>query len=284
MLNIPLPRLLPTTITAMVVLLVFKCAVLLQGAITLGPKPERVMVAVASAEGAEHIQEAPKPVPPSASQTPSTAGAEKKPGEKKPGEKTIGDKATGDKTTGEKPARPVAAATPPAGPTQTTDAAASSVPAADAPPPVTDGEKALLQELRQRRKELEARADSVTTRESVLVAAEQKLGARVGELQSLQKRLEGLDTAQKQKEDAGWQGLVKLYEAMKPREAATIFNELSMPVLLQVLDRMKDAKAAAVMAAMNPDKARDVTDGLAQMRTGRDQTAVSAPKFGQLGG
>ena len=43
-----------------------------------------------------------------------------------------------------------------------------------------------------------------------------------------------------------------------------------MPVLLQVLDRMKDAKAAAVMAAMNPDKARDVTAELAQMRTGHD--------------
>ena len=45
-----------------------------------------------------------------------------------------------------------------------------------------------------------------------------------------------------------------------------------MPVLLQVLDRMKDAKAALVMAAMNPDKARDVTAELAQMRTGKDVT------------
>ncbi len=57
---------------------------------------------------------------------------------------------------------------------------------------------------------------------------------------------------------------------MKPRDAATIFNDLSMPVLLQLLDRMKDSKAAAVMAAMNPDKARDVTAELAQMRTGHD--------------
>jgi flagellar motility protein MotE (MotC chaperone) len=110
----------------------------------------------------------------------------------------------------------------------------------------------------------------------VLTAAEQKLAERVAELQALQKKLEGLDTAQKQKEEAGWQGLVKLYEAMKPKEAATIFNELSMPVLLQVLDRMKDAKAAAVMASMNPEKARDVTADLAQMRTGHDTSSGSA--------
>jgi flagellar motility protein MotE (MotC chaperone) len=65
---------------------------------------------------------------------------------------------------------------------------------------------------------------------------------------------------------------------MKPKDAATIFNDLAMPVLLQVLDRMKDAKAAAIMAAMNPDKARDVTTELAQMRTGRD--ALGAPLAG----
>ena len=102
------------------------------------------------------------------------------------------------------------------------------------------------------------------------------------ELQILQKKLEGLDTAQKQKEDAGWQGLVKLYEAMKPKDAATIFNDLSMPVLLQVLDRMKDSKAAAVMAAMNPDKARDVTADLAQLRTGHD--VAQTPRSIQAGG
>ena len=115
----------------------------------------------------------------------------------------------------------------------------------------------------------------MATRELVLAATEQKLAARVGELQTLQKKLEGLDAAQKQKEDAGWQGLVKLYETMKPKDAATIFNDLQMPVLLQVLDRMKDAKAAAVMAAMNPDKARDVTAELAQMRTGKDAAQLT---------
>jgi flagellar motility protein MotE (MotC chaperone) len=94
----------------------------------------------------------------------------------------------------------------------------------------------------------------------------------------LQKKLETLDTAQKQKEDAGWQSMVKLYEAMKPRDAAAIFNDLSMQVLLQVMDRMKDAKAAAVLAAMSPDKARDVTGALAQMRTGRDAAAAEGAK------
>ncbi len=141
------------------------------------------------------------------------------------------------------------------------------------PPPVTDAERAVLLELRQRRQELDARDAALAGRESVLAAAEQKVSARVVELQALQKKLEALDAARKEREDASWQGLVKLYEAMKPRDAATIFNDLDMPILLQVVDRMKEAKAAAVLAAMQPDKARDLTAKLAQLRTQRDSPA-----------
>jgi len=136
--------------------------------------------------------------------------------------------------------------------------------------PVSDGEKAVLLELRQRRERLDTREAGLAQRESLLAAAEQKLATRIGELQALQKRLEELDAARRQREDASWQGLVKLYEAMKPRDAATIFDDLDMPVLLQVVDRMKEAKAAPVLAAMRPDKARDLTAQLAQMRIRRE--------------
>lgn len=142
-------------------------------------------------------------------------------------------------------------------------------------PPMSDAEKTVLLDLRQRRQELESRDAALSARESLLAAAEQKLAARVAELQALQKKLEALDAARKEREDASWNGLVKLYEAMKPRDAATIFNDLEMPVLLQVVDRMKEAKAAPVLAAMQPDKARDLTAKLAQMRTQRDGPAGS---------
>jgi flagellar motility protein MotE (MotC chaperone) len=142
----------------------------------------------------------------------------------------------------------------------------ATAPAQAGPPPVTDGEKSVLLELRQRRQDLDTRETTVKQRESVLTAAEGRLTARVDELQVLQTRLEALEAGRKQREDASWQGLVKLYETMKPRDAATIFNDLPMPTLLPIVDRMKDAKAAAILATMNPDKARDVTAQLAQLR------------------
>jgi flagellar motility protein MotE (MotC chaperone) len=238
MAKIPPPRLLPLTITALGALLVLKCGALLQLAVTNGINADAGIVAAANAASTEQVKE--------------SSGQAKE--STKPPATAAGPKAVA-------PEGQAGAAKAPAG-----------------PPPVTESERALLQDLRQRRQDLDKRADTLAARESVLIATEEKLTARVGELQALQKKLEGLDAAQKQKEDAGWQGLVKVYETMKPKDAATIFNDLSMPVLLQLMDRMKDSKAAAVMAAMNPDKARDVTGELAQMRTGRD--ASGAPVAG----
>jgi len=164
-----------------------------------------------------------------------------------------------------------APATPPAGarpavPTQIQ----SAPPSAPAAPAITDGEKTVLQELRQRSRELDAREQAVTAREAVLAAAEHKLDQRVAELQALQKNLEALEAARQQRQDASWQGLVKLYASMKPRDAATIFNDLDTPVLLEVVDRMNERKAAAILAAMQPDRAREVTEKLAAMRLKRD--------------
>jgi flagellar motility protein MotE (MotC chaperone) len=132
-------------------------------------------------------------------------------------------------------------------------------------------------ELRQRRSDLDARDAALASRESMLQAAEHKLQDRVGELEALQKKLEQLDAARKDREDANWRGLVKTYENMKPRDAATIFNDLDMAVLLQVVDRMKEAKAAPVLAAMQPDKARQVTSGLAEMRAKANAMAADPP-------
>lgn len=133
-------------------------------------------------------------------------------------------------------------------------------------PPISAGERALLLDLRKRRAELDAREAALGQREAVLNAAEARLTARLGELDNLQKRLEALDAARRDRDEASWRGLVKLYESMKPRDAGAIFNDLDLPVLLPILDRMKEAKAAAILAAMQPERARLVTAELAQFR------------------
>lgn len=164
----------------------------------------------------------------------------------------------------EKPAPPGAAAkpAPPKPP-----AAKPEPPPPPVEPPVSDAERTLLQDLRARRAALDTREAGIQSREAVLGATEKRLAARVDELQALQTRLEALDQTRRERDEANWRSLVKTYEAMRPRDAAAIFNELDQPVLIQVLDRMKEAKAAPVLAAMLPDRARTATTELAKWRT-----------------
>lgn len=152
-------------------------------------------------------------------------------------------------------------------------AAAAPVPPAPLPPdPVDQAERALLGRLRERRAEIEAKEAAFSARESVLAAAERRLTARLEEMAALQSRLEALERGRGEREEAGWRGLVKTYEAMRPRDAAIVFDELEMPVLLQIVNRMREAKAAPVIGAMRPDRARSLTAELARLRAATNRT------------
>ena len=137
----------------------------------------------------------------------------------------------------------------------------------DLPPPLSDAERGILLDLRHRRLALDARAHDLDQREAELAAADRRLADRVQQLAALQSRLEALESTRQQHNAENWTGLVKVYESMKARDAAAIFDVLDMQVLLQVLDRMQERRAAAVLAAMQPDRARLATQMLAELRT-----------------
>jgi len=150
-------------------------------------------------------------------------------------------------------------------PSPVQNAVQNAVPPPD-PRPVSAAERSLLLDLRRRHEALDARAAMLDQREAVQAAAEAKLNARLDQLATLQARLEALEAVRQEHASENWSGLVHVYEDMKPRDAATIFDALDMQVLLQVLDRMQDRKAAPILAAMQPDRARLATQLLAEMR------------------
>lgn len=133
-------------------------------------------------------------------------------------------------------------------------------------PVISDSERQLLTDLRRRRLELDSRETALAAREASMAAVDNRLAGRVTELTALQQRLETLERDRHERDESSWRGLVKLYESMKPKDAALIFNDLDLPVLLPVVDRMKDAKAGQIFAAMQPDRARQLTAELAQLR------------------
>ena len=130
----------------------------------------------------------------------------------------------------------------------------------------SEREVLLLQELAERRTVLDAREQQLEEREVLLKAAEQRLVEKQTELTSTKEEIVALLKQQDKQEKAKINQLVAIYENMKPKDAANIFNELEMPVLLQVIKNMKERKVAPVIASMSAEKARSLTKELADQR------------------
>jgi flagellar motility protein MotE (MotC chaperone) len=124
----------------------------------------------------------------------------------------------------------------------------------------------LLQRLAERRQQLDARARDLDTREQALALAERRLDGKLQELKALKDQFEALVVERDESHETQLRSLVKIYENMKPKDAAPIFDQLDMPILLDVIERMKEAKVAPILALMNPDRARQVTQDLAVRR------------------
>lgn len=131
---------------------------------------------------------------------------------------------------------------------------------------LTPTEMDVLQKLADRRTMLDGRERDVERREAMLKAAESQIDRKISEMKTLQGTIEGLLRQYNEQEDSKMRSLVKIYENMKPKDAARIFEQLDMGILLEVVERMKEQRVAPVLAEMDPSKARLLTSELAQRR------------------
>jgi flagellar motility protein MotE (MotC chaperone) len=124
-------------------------------------------------------------------------------------------------------------------------------------------ERAILERLQERRQELDQRGRELDIRESLIKAAEKRVEAQLVEV----KQVEGRIAVETQKKDEAEQtrlkGLVTMYENMKPRDAAKIFDRLDLSVLLDVASRINPRSMSEIMAQMSPDTAGKLTIALA---------------------
>ncbi|UDF02725.1 MotE family protein [Asticcacaulis sp. AND118] len=129
---------------------------------------------------------------------------------------------------------------------------------------MSPSELRVIQSLAQRRAELDAREKQMATQEQLIAAAEAKLDGRIKQLGDLKTQVQSLLDQASKTGDEDVARMVKVYESMKPKDAAKVMETLKDDVRLPIASKMKERNLAAMLAQMQPDKARDLTEKLAQ--------------------
>ncbi len=125
----------------------------------------------------------------------------------------------------------------------------------------------LFETLTKRRRSLDEREAMLEKKEALLKATEQEITRKYKEMTQVRNEIKELLNLQTEEEQKRILSLVKVYEGMKAKDAAQIFNTLDMDILIEVMGRMSERKLSPVLAEMDPDRARSVTIFLAEQKS-----------------
>jgi flagellar motility protein MotE (MotC chaperone) len=140
---------------------------------------------------------------------------------------------------------------------------------------VSPSERAILERLQARRQELEQRAREIEIRESLLKSAEKRIEGRVEEMKATEAKI-STATGQKAEQDAArFKGIITMYEGMKPKDAAKVFDRLEMSVLYDIASQIAPRKMSDILGLMQPEAAERLTVELAR-RAGTDKSTSTA--------
>jgi flagellar motility protein MotE (MotC chaperone) len=145
--------------------------------------------------------------------------------------------------------------------------------------PLSPGERAVLERLQERRAEIEARARELDMRESLLKAAEKRVEGRVNELKELEARVNNILKTKDEGDQARFKNLVTMYENMKAKDAAKIFDRLDQRILLEVATQLNPRRMSDILALMTADSAERLTVELATRFKDKAQNPADLPKI-----
>lgn len=115
--------------------------------------------------------------------------------------------------------------------------------------------------------------------EAVLAATETRVTAQVQRLTEVKREVETLMKQRSTLQQEDIRRMVAIYETMKPRDAARIFNDLETDIVIDVLDRMPERRSAPIIAELEDTKAREVTRLVLQRRAlPGDRATPGAPR------
>ncbi|MFB6420765.1 MULTISPECIES: MotE family protein [Bradyrhizobium] len=154
----------------------------------------------------------------------------------------------------------------------------------EAQPQVSASERAILERLQARRQEIEARQREIDIRESLLKSAEKRIENKVEEMKAVETRISATQAEQKAAEAQRMKGLVTMYEGMKPKDAARVFDRLEMGVLIEIASAIAPRKMSDIMGVMSPEAAEKLTVEMARRANGGGDQSASAGDLPKIDG
>ncbi|HEY7230730.1 MAG TPA: flagellar protein FlbB [Pseudolabrys sp.] len=134
------------------------------------------------------------------------------------------------------------------------------------------GERAILERLQSRRQELDTRNRELEMRENLLKAAEKRLEAKVAELKNTESRVSTAMGTRDKVEAERFKSIVSMYENMKSKDAARIFDRLDMKILVDVSTQINPRKMSEILGQMSPETAERLTVELANRASAQPKT------------
>lgn len=141
---------------------------------------------------------------------------------------------------------------------------------------LSPAELQVLQNLGARRGELDQRENDLDTQLALMAAAEAKLDAKIKSLTGLKGDIQGLMGQADQAQEAEIARMVKVFESMKPKDAAPRLVLLDDKVRLPIAAKMKEKSLAAILAQMAPSDAKTLTEALSDRFDKAQGLAASA--------
>jgi flagellar motility protein MotE (MotC chaperone) len=127
-------------------------------------------------------------------------------------------------------------------------------------------EAAIRERLEQRRQSLDHRNEDIALREEMIRQAEERLEERLNRLREAEDGGRSAEADARREQEMA--NLVAMYQAMRPKEAARIFDRLDLDILVPVVLEMNPRTMAEIMAAMSAESAERLTVALARRAQG----------------
>jgi flagellar motility protein MotE (MotC chaperone) len=95
-------------------------------------------------------------------------------------------------------------------------------------------------------------------------------------MKAVESRISTASGAKSEIEAARFKGIVTMYEGMKPKDAAKVFDRLEMSVLFEIASQIAPRKMSDILGLMAPEAAERLTVEMARRATGSDKSAAVA--------